>query len=80
MENPRIFIVKILVVWYDLQKQSMVQRQISRGGQQPTIPQLSLLHIEPGVTLDEKLRIIADFLQVQRFVTSPSSVYCDRLT
>lgn len=62
MEDSSVFIIEILVVGDDLQKQPVVQRQISRRGQQPTVAELALLHVESRIPFHEKLRIVTYFL------------------
>lgn len=61
MKNARISILEILIVRHHAEEQLRVLRQRCGRRQQPAITQLSLLHVEPRITLDEELRIVGDF-------------------
>ena len=57
---PRL---KFLIVWDDLAKKNVVFGQRSDGGQQPAIPEYSLLHIKPAPSTNKQFRITAYVLR-----------------
>lgn len=67
MKNASISILEILIIWHHAEEQLRVLCERCSRGQQPAIAQLPLLNVEPGITLDEELRIVGDFHRTQPF-------------
>lgn len=73
MENSRVHVLEAVVIADDSEEKFRVLSQISGSREQPAIPKFTLLHVETRVTLDEELRIVADFHRPQPFVATISA-------
>ena len=62
MEDSGVVFRERLVFGHDLVEEARVERQVGHGGQQPTVAQFALLHIETRRSFDEQLRVVAQFL------------------
>lgn len=67
MKYTSVIIPEALIIGHDLEEQPPVHGEIRNCCQQPTVSQLSLLNVESGETLHEKLGIIADFLNKESY-------------
>lgn len=68
MENSSVILFEAVIITHNTEKEILILCEISCGGQQPTIAEFTLLHIEAWVALDKELRIFANFGRSQPLV------------